>query len=126
MIVRFAGLVLLVGGAASALIVAWGDRLGDAALRGALLGAGLATAGAIGGMSLFAWSLSRRTGQFVGALLVGFLGRLVLFGTALILVGLRRGAFDLTASALSLLGFYAVFQILEMRFVLKGLRERRS
>src|SRR5262249_12838210 len=88
MIVRFAALVLLGGAAASALILAWGDRLGDDALRGALLGAGLAAAGAIGGVALFGWSLSRRTGPFVGALLVGFLGRLALFAAALIAVGL--------------------------------------
>ncbi len=126
MMARFAALVVLVGGAAAALIVAWGDRLGETALRGALLGAGLATAGAIGGMALFAWSLGRRTGHFVGALLVGFLGRLALFGAALICVGLRARAFDLVATALSLLGFYALYQILEMRFVLKGLRGMKS
>ncbi|OLD64698.1 MAG: hypothetical protein AUI47_04760 [Acidobacteria bacterium 13_1_40CM_2_68_5] len=126
MILRFATLALLVGGSASALLVAWGDRLGETALRGALLGAGLATAGAIAGMALFAWSLPRRTGQFVGALLLGFLGRLVVFGAALIVVGLRARGFDLAALAVSLLGFYGVFQILEVRFVLKGLRQKRS
>ena len=52
--------------------------------------------------------------------------RLVVFGAALIVVGLRARGIDLAATAVSLLGFYAVFQVLEVRFVLKGLRERRS
>ncbi len=124
MILRFAALVLLVGGAASALIAVWGDRLGEAALRGALLGAALAAAGAIGGMALFAWSLPRGPRQFTGALLLGVLARLVLFAAVLIVVGLRARAYDLVALAASLLGFYAVFQILEVRFVLKGLKEK--
>ena len=126
MILRFATLVLLVGGAASALLVVWRDRLGEAALRGALLGDALASAGAIAGMALFAWSLPRPAGPFAGAVLLGFLGRLVVFGAALIVVGLRAKGIDLAATAVSLLGFYAVFQVLEVRFVLKGLRGVKS
>jgi len=56
--------------------------------------------------------------------LLGVLARLVLFAAVLIVVGLRARAYDLVALAASLLGFYAVFQILEVRFVLKGLKEK--
>jgi len=127
MILRFAALVLLIGGGASAMIAAWwGSRLGEAALRGMLLGAALAAAGAIGGMALFAWSLPRGFRQFFGAIVFGILARLVVFGSVLVFVALRAKAFDLVASAASLLGFYVVFQILEVRFVLKGMPVRRS
>jgi len=126
MIVRFGALVLLIGVAASASIVAWGDRLGEAALRGTLLGAALASAGAIGGMALFAWSLPRGPREFFGALVAGILARLVVFGAVLIFVALRVPSYDLVASAASLLAFYVVFQILEVRFVLKGLKEKRA
>ena len=126
MILRFAALVLLVGGAASALIVVWGGRLGEPALRGTLLGAALASAGAIGGMALSAWSLPRGPRQFFGALVFGILARLAVFGAVLVFVALRAPSYGLVACAASLLAFYVVFQVLEVRFVLKGLPVRRS
>jgi len=125
-ILGFGALVLLIGVAGSALIVAWGGRLGEAAVRGTLLGAALAAAGAIGGMALFVWSLPRGPGQFFGALAIGILARLAGFGAVLVFVALRAPSYGLVALAASLLAFYVVFQILEVRFVLKGLPVRRS
>jgi hypothetical protein len=126
-ILRYALAVVLLAVAGSACIAASGDRLGEASVRGALLGAALAALGAIGGMALLAWSFERGPRQFLGAVMLGILGRLTLFGAVLVYVGLRQPAdYRVTAVALSLLGFFFVFQALEVRFVLKGLKGRRS
>ena len=126
MILRYAALILLIAAAGSGTFAWWRGGIADAVERGVLLGAVLASFGAIGGMALLAWSFGRGQTQFFGALLLGILGRLLVFGGVLIYVGLRAGAFDLVASAVSLLGFYVVFQVLEMRFVLRELAGRRT
>jgi len=125
-ILRYAALVLLIAAAGSAAIAFWRGGLESPVTRGVLLGAALASFGAIAGMALLAWSYGRGQTQFFGALVIGILGRLLVFGGVLVYVALRAAAFDLIASAASLLGFYVVFQVLEMRFVLKGLAGRRS
>jgi hypothetical protein len=125
-ILRYAALVLLIAAAVPAAIIGWGGGLERPAVRGILLGAVLASAAAIAGMALLAWSFGRGHRQFFGALVLGILGRLLVFGGVLVYVALRAAAFDLIASAASLLGFYLVFQVLEMRFVLKGLTGPRS
>ncbi len=127
MSLRYALAVVLIAVAGSALIVASGGRLEARAVRGALLGAALAALGAIGGMALVAWSFERRTRQFFGALVLGILARLTLFGGALVYVALLREAeIDVVGVALSLLGFSVVFQVLEVRYVLRGLKAGRS
>ena len=125
MILRYAALVLLVASGATAIIVG-AAGLAESAVRGTSLGAGLAAAGAIGGMAIVAWSFDRRPQSFMAALVGGILGRLLLFGAALVFVELRATTYDLGASVASLLGFYVAFQVIEVRFVLKGVKERRS
>jgi hypothetical protein len=122
-ILRYGLAVVLIAAAGSALIAAAAGRLGDAGVRGALLGAAVASLGAIGGMALLAWSFERGSRQFVGAAVLGILGRLTLFGAVLVYVGLcRPGAVRVAPVALSLLAFFFVFQALEVRFVLRGLK----
>ncbi|MBI1950336.1 MAG: hypothetical protein HYS34_03120 [Acidobacteria bacterium] len=126
MILRYAALVLLIAAAGSAAAALWRGGLEGPVARGVILGAALASFGAIGGMGLLAWSFGRGQTQFFGALVLGILGRLLVFGGVLVYVALRAPAFDRIASAVSLLGFYLVFQVLELWFVLKGLAGRRS
>jgi len=125
-ILRYAALILLIAAAGSGAFAWWRGGVAGPVERGVLLGAATASFGAITGMALLAWSFGRGQTQFFGALLLGILGRLLVFGGVLIAVGLRAGAFDLVASAVSLLGFYVVFQMLEMRFALRGLAGRRT
>jgi hypothetical protein len=125
MILRYAALVLLIASGATA-ILAGAAGLTESAVRGTILGAGLAAAGAIGGMAIVAWSFDRRPQAFMAALVGGILGRLLLFGAALVFVELRATTYDLGAVVASLLGFYVAFQVIEVRFVLKGIKEQRS
>jgi hypothetical protein len=125
-ILRYAALMLLIAAAVSGAFVARRGGIAGPVERGVLLGAALASLGAISGMALLDWSSGRGQTQFFGALMLGILGRLAVFGGVLIVVGLRRGAFDLVASAVSLLGFYVVFQVLEMRFALRRSADRRT
>lgn len=127
MIGRYTLIVALIAAAGSAGIAASGDRLDGPSARGAILGAILAALGAVLGMALLDWSFERGTRQVVGAMLLGMLGRLTLFGGVLVFVGLLQPAScRMTAMAVSLLGFYFVFQALEVRFVVKGLKAAKS
>ena len=126
MILRYAVLMLLIAAVGSGGFAWWRGGVASPVERGVILGAALAALGAISGMALLAWSSGRGQTQFFGALMLGILGRLLVFGSVLIYLGLRPGAFDLTASAVSLLGFYVVFQILEMRFALRASAGRRT
>jgi len=126
-ILRYALAVVLVAVAGSAPIAASIGRLGEAGVRGALLGASVACLGAIGGMALLVRSIERGPQRFFGAVVLGILGRMALFGAVLFYVGLRRPAeYSLAAVALSIVGFFFVFQALEVRFVLKGSRRMTS
>jgi len=120
-ILRYTLAVVLFAVTGSAVIAASAGSLGQAGVRGALLGAALASLGAIFGMAVLARSFERGPRQFYGAVMLGILGRLTLFCAALVYVGLRRPAdYSLPAIALSLVGFFFVFQALEVGFVLKG------
>jgi hypothetical protein len=124
---RYALAVALIAAAGSAIIEASGGRLDGPSLHGAILGAILAALGAVFGMALLVWSFERGTRHVVGAMVLGMLGRLALFGGVLIGVGLLRPAnFGLAAVAASLLGFYFVFQVMEVRFLMRGLKGLRS
>jgi hypothetical protein len=126
-ILRYGLAVVLVAVTGSGAIAASVGRLGGAGARGALLGAAFACLGAIGGMALLVRSFERGPRQFFGAVVLGILGRMTLFGAVLIYVGLRRPAdYSLTAVGLSIVGFFFVFQALEVRFVLKGSKGRTS
>jgi hypothetical protein len=126
-IARYALGVAALAAIGSALVAAWGEGLGEAAVRGALLGAAVASLGAIGGMALLAGSLERGPRRFLGAVMLGILGRMLLFGAVLIYIGLRRPAdCSLAAVALSIVGFFFAFQALEVRFVLKGTKGKAA
>jgi len=124
---RYALAVTLIAAAGSACIALWGGRLEGPSVRGAILGAVLAALGAVFGMALLAWSFERGARHFVGAVALGILGRMTLFGGVLICVGLLRPVnYGMTAVAVSLLGFFFVFQALEVLFVVKRVKGSRA
>jgi hypothetical protein len=93
-------------------------RLGASVAHGVMLGAGLATAGAVAGMLLSGWAFERAPRQFLATLMLGILGRLIVYGSVLVFVVLRT-TLDLTATAGSLLAFYVLHQVLEIRGMMR-------
>jgi len=118
------GYVALVAGVALAgALLAWslGDRLPPGKASGIALGAALAGVGAVSWIVVA--DRGRRHPQWFMMLLgLGILGRLVVYGAALIYVALRT-AIDPVYLAGSLLGFHVVYMVLEVRFAMKGLRQ---
>ena len=117
---RPAGAVVLLGLAGA--IAAWlaRGRLGPAVTPGVVVGALLATAGAVAGLMLTAWSFDKEPRWFLGSMVFGILARLFVFGAALVYVALRT-TIDPVATAGTLLGCYVLFQIIEVRFAMRGL-----
>ena len=125
MIARYSGTVLLLAATGFVVLWMWRDRLGEAATSGASVGLGLAAAGAVAAMILTAWGFGRNQQKFFAALMLGILGRLALYCGALLYVGLRTSLQPL-AMAVAMLGSYVVFQVLELRFAVKGLKRERG
>ena len=125
MIARYSGTVVLLAATGLVVLWMWRDRLGEAAARGASVGLGLAAAGAVAAMILTAWGFGRSQQQFFAALMLGILGRLAFYCGALLYVGLRTSLQPL-AMAVTMLGSYVVFQVLELRFAVKGLKRGRG
>ena len=121
MIARYTGTVVLLAALGFIGFWIWRERLGEAAARGASVGLGLAAAGAVAAMILTSWAFGRNQPKFFAALMLGILGRLALYCGALLYVGLRTSLQPL-AMAVAMLGSYVVFQVLELRFAVKGLK----
>lgn len=118
---RYAAAAALLGVVGMGLAWMVEERLGPPISRGILLGAGLATAGAVAGILLTAWGFERGQRRFLAALMLGILGRLVIYGATLVYVALWT-TIDLMATVGALLAFYVLHQVLEIRFALRGLR----
>ena len=119
MILRHGVMVVLIV-LAGAAVLALGARLQGPALRGALLGALLAAAGSMVGATIMARASRGGARRFYGGVAAGILARFLLFLGVLIGIGLARPAgLPLAAVALSLLGFFFVFQALEVRLVMR-------
>jgi hypothetical protein len=116
-----AGILLLAAAAWGCLRAARGS-LPPARSEGLLLGLGLATVGAVSWILAASWTIGRGHQAFMGAQVLGILGRLVVYGAALIYVALRT-TIDPVYLAGSLLGFHVVYMVLEIRFAMKGLRQ---
>lgn len=124
LIARYIGTVVLLAALGLVALWIWRERLGEATARGASVGLGLAAAGAVVGMMLTSWAFGRNQQQFFAAVMFGILGRLGLYCGALLYVGLRT-TLQPYAMAAAMLGFYLVFQVLELRFVVKRLKRGR-
>ena len=125
MIARYSGTVVLLAATGLVVLWMWRDRLGEAAARGASVGLGLAAAGAVAAMILTAWGFGRNQQKFFAAVMLGILGRLALYCGALLYVGLKTTLQPL-AMAVTMLVSYVVFQVLELRFAVKGLKRGRG
>ena len=99
--------------------------MSPAAVEGTVLGAALAAAGGIGGIVLIRWGLGQNQRKFFAALGATILGRLLLYGAALVVVALRT-TIDLTSTAASLLAVYVLLQIVEVRVTVRGLSKGRG
>jgi hypothetical protein len=121
MITRYAGGVAALTLAAGAAGWVLRARMAPEVLRGGLLGLALAAAGAVAGLALTGWAFDKDQKRFFAALAIGMLGRLFVYGAALVYVALAT-SLDTTATALALLLFYMLFQVLELRFAVRGLR----
>jgi hypothetical protein len=117
---RSAGIVLAV--TLAGLVAAWTlqERLGPWRAAGFATGASLAGVGAATWIAAAAWAAKRGQKAFVGALGLGFLGRLVIYGATLLYVTLRTRV-DPVWTAGALMGFYVLFLVEEVRFALRGL-----
>jgi hypothetical protein len=124
---RYGLLVAAITGAVGLALVLLRGRLGEAVVRGALVGAVLAAVAAIGAMALTAWSFAKSQRTFFSALTLGILARLGLFGGVFLAIAVRRPAgLDLNATAVALLGLYVVFQAIEVRLAVKRLAGRKG
>jgi hypothetical protein len=123
MTARYVAYVLLLIGAGA--VAAWWMKgsLPPGALQGAWLGLALSGAGAISWIVAAAATMERGPRAFMAALALGILGRLVVYGATLVYV-LLRTTLDPIWTAGSLMGSYAVFLVLEVRFalLLRGLQ----
>ncbi|MGH9750271.1 MAG: hypothetical protein ACRD6R_10145 [Candidatus Polarisedimenticolia bacterium] len=125
MALRYAAAVAAITGAVVAALFLARGRMAEPVLHGALLGAGLAAVGAIVAMLLTARTFDKSPKVFFSALVAGILGRLALFGGALLVTAaLRPAGVDLTATAVALLGLYVAFQVLEVRLALKRVKTK--
>lgn len=118
---RYLAVMLAVGAAGGLALLPLRARLGPEAVQGALVGGSLAVAGAVVGLLLSAWGFDKGQKSFFAALLLGILGRLVVYGATLIYVALGS-SIDLIATAVALLGFHVIFMVLEIHFALRRLR----
>ena len=113
--------MLLFGAIGAAGLWAYRARLEPGAFEGAAIGGSLAVAGAISGLFLLAWGFDKGQKQFFGALVLGILGRLVVYGATLIYLALQTSV-DLIATIVAMLGLHVVFMVLEINFTLRRLR----
>lgn len=118
---RFAGAALLLGAVGAGALWLLRGRLEGQEFRGAILGIALVTAGAIAGMTLVSWAFDKGHKQFFATVMLGILGRLVIYGGTLAYVALRT-RIDPVAFAVSLLSGYVVLMILELWFVVRSLK----
>ena len=88
--------------------------VGPGATLSAALGAGLATVLALSTIWLWAWAAEKPPRFFMAALAGGFLGRMVVFGAAIVLLLV---ATELPPAAFmgGLFVYYVIFQVLEIR-----------
>ena len=93
------------------LVHAWA---GPRATLSAALGAGLATGLALSTIWLSIWAVDKPPRSFLAALAGGFLGRLLVFGAAIVLLVTRT---ELPPAAFlgGLFVYYAILQVLEIR-----------
>ncbi len=125
MTARYVAVVLVLGAAGALGLWLFRARFEPEVLQGAVVGGSLAVVGAVAGLLASAWGFDKGQKQFFGALLLGILGRLVLYGATLIYVALGTSV-NLIATAVAMLGLHVIFMILEIHFALRRPRADRK
>lgn len=121
MTARYVAVVLALGAAGAVALWLARARLETEAMQGAIVGGGVAIAGSIAGLMVSAWGFDKGQKEFFGALLLGILGRLVVYGATLIYIALGTSV-SLIAAAAAMLGFHVIFMVVEIHFALRRLR----
>ena len=119
MTARYLAAILLLTGAAAAALWLGRGALPVGGLPGALLGLGLGAAGGISWIAGAAWALPRGGQAFLAVVVLGILGRLVVYSATLVYVALGTGL-NLHWTAGALLGSYLTFIVLEVLYAIKA------
>jgi len=112
---RYAVVVLIIAGASLAAV--WG-LLDPAARQAAMVGALLALLNTLAAYALALWGERRSTTAFLGAVLGGMVGRMAFLLAAVVAAVLALGL-PKVPLALTLLGYFLVFLILELAILHK-------
>jgi len=119
MTARYIAAIVLLGGLAAAAARVWRGAIPADARVGVLIGIGLGAAGAISWILGVAWAAPRGGQALLAAVVLGILGRLVVYSATLGYVALGTGI-NLPWTAGALLGSYLAFIVLEVLYALRA------
>lgn len=117
---RFVGIVLAIAGAAAAVGLWRRAFLPPGALPGLLIGLGLAVLGAVSWFLGAAWGARRGMQALMAVVVLGILGRLVIYSATLVYVAIGTGV-SLAWTGGALAGSSIVFIVLEVVYALRAL-----
>ncbi len=117
------GIALLVVSTPGVLLV---YLYGDASLAwGAIVGCAICTINALAGCFSAIWAFDKPQGVFLKAVLGGMAVRIFAIGLVFFLL-VRFTSINVVGFTLSLFAFYVLFQVLEVRFLVKHLSDRQA
>lgn len=117
---RYAGLVLAVAGVIASIALWRRAFLPPDALPGILIGLGLAVVGALSWIGGAAWGARRGLHALMGVVVLGILGRLVIYSATLVYVAIGTGI-SLAWTGGALAGSSMIFIVLEVLYALRAL-----
>lgn len=112
---RYGAAVLLIAGAAATGACLFRDALPPMALPGVLIGLGLATIGGLSWIAGAAWGARRGMHALMAVVVLGILGRLVIYSATLAYVALGTGI-SLAWTGGALAGSSMIFIVLEVLY----------
>lgn len=92
---------------------------------GAVVGCAICTVNALAGCFSAIWAFDKPQGVFLKAVLGGMAVRILAIGLSFFLL-VRFTGINVVGLTLSLFAFYVLFQVLEVRFLVKHLSERQA
>jgi hypothetical protein len=119
MTARYLAAIVLLTGMAAAAAWAWRGAMPADAPTGVFIGLGLGAAGAISWILGAAWAAPRAGQAFLAVVVLGILGRLVVYSATLAYVALGTGI-NLPWTAGALLGSCLAFIVLEVLYALRA------
>jgi len=118
--IRYAGIVLAVAGVVSAVGLFKRAVLPPNALPGLFIGLGLAVLGALSWLGGAAWGARRGMHALMAVVVLGILGRLVIYSATLVYVAIGTGV-SLAWTGGALAGSSMIFIVLEVLYALRAL-----